>query len=70
MRINGALPLRSVTKSDRRELSLQQEVEDNGMDLVEDKRLYLPSTGQVGDSLYTSTREAVHTPKHPIRGNR
>jgi hypothetical protein len=33
-----------------------------------DKRLYLPSTGQVGDSLYRSTREAVLTLKRPIRG--
>ena len=34
----------------------------------EDKRLYLPSTGQVGDPLYSTTREAVLTLKHPIRG--
>jgi hypothetical protein len=28
----------------------------------------LPFTGQVGDPLYSSTREAVLTLKHPIRG--
>jgi hypothetical protein len=68
MRSSRVLPLRPVTKSDRRELPLRQEVEDNGMDWVEDKRLYLPSIGQVGDSLYSSTREAVCTLKCPIRG--
>jgi hypothetical protein len=30
----------------------------------------LPSTGQVGDPLYSNTREAVLTLKRPIRGNR
>jgi hypothetical protein len=35
---------------------------------VEDKRLYLLSTGQVGDPLYSSTREAVLRLKCPIRG--
>jgi len=49
-------------------LPLWQEVEDREVDWVEDKRLYLPSIGQVGDSLYSGTREAVHTLKHPIRG--
>jgi hypothetical protein len=68
MRLSRALPPRPVAKSDRRELPPWQEVEDNGMDWVEDKRLYLPSTGQVGDSLYSNAREAVRTLKHPIRG--
>jgi hypothetical protein len=30
----------------------------------------LPSTGQVGDPLYSNTREAVLILKRPIRGNR
>jgi hypothetical protein len=34
---------------------------------VENKRLYLLSTGQVGDLLYSSTREAVLRLKLPIR---
>jgi hypothetical protein len=38
------------------------------MDWVRDKRLYLPFTGQVGNPLYSSTREAVLRLKHPIRG--
>jgi hypothetical protein len=32
MRLDGALPLRPVAKSDRKELSLQQEVEDKRVD--------------------------------------
>jgi hypothetical protein len=68
MRSSRVLPPRPVAKSDRRELPPWQEVEDNGMDWVEDKRLYLPSTGQVGDSLHSNTREAVRTLKCPIRG--
>jgi hypothetical protein len=68
MRPDRALPSRPVAKSDGRELSPQQEVEDNGMDWVEDKRLYLPFTGQVGDSLYSNTWEAVHTLKCPLMG--
>jgi hypothetical protein len=36
------------------------------MDWVEDRRLYLPSTGQVGDPLYSDTGEAVLTLKRPI----
>jgi hypothetical protein len=57
-----------VAKLSERELSLQQEVEENGLDWVEDKRLYLLSTGRVGDPLYSSTWEAVCTLKHLIRG--
>jgi hypothetical protein len=68
MRSNRVLPPWPVAKSDRREPPPRQEVEDNRMDWVEDKRLYLPSTGQVGDSLYSSTGEAVHTLKHPLGG--
>ena len=68
MGLNRAQPPRPVARSDRREMPLWQEVEDDRMDWVEDKRLYLPSTGQVGDSLYSSTGETVRTLKRPIRG--
>jgi hypothetical protein len=68
IRINRALPPRSVAKPGGRRLPLWQEVEDKEVNWVEDKRLYLPFTGQVGDPLYSNTREAVHTLKCPIRG--
>jgi hypothetical protein len=68
MRIVWALPLWPVAKSDRRRLPLWQEVEDKKVDWVEDKRLYLPSIGQVGNLLYSNTWEAVRTLKRPIRG--
>jgi hypothetical protein len=68
MRLSRALPLRPVAKSDRRRLPPRQEVEDKEVDWVEDKRLYLPSTGQVGNLLYSNTWEAVRTLEHPIRG--
>jgi hypothetical protein len=70
MRSSRVLPLWPVAESDKRELPLRQKVEGKGVDWVEDKRLYLPSTGQVGDLLYSSTWEAVCTLEHPIRGNR
>jgi hypothetical protein len=70
MRVDRALPLRLVTESDRRRLPLRQEVEDKEVNWVEDKRLYLPSIGQVGNLLYSSTWEAVRTLKCPIRGNK
>jgi hypothetical protein len=38
------------------------------MDWVEDKTLYLPFYGKRG-FVFISTREAVHTLKHPIRGD-
>jgi hypothetical protein len=68
MRSNRALPLELVTGSSGRELPPWQEVENKEVNWVEDKRLYLPVTGQVGDSLYSNTGEAVHTLKCPIRG--
>jgi hypothetical protein len=69
-KIDKALPLGSVAKPDVGRLPLRQEVEDKEVNWVEDKRLYLPSTGQVGDSLYSSTGEAVRALKRPIRGKR
>jgi hypothetical protein len=42
--------------------------EQKGLIGVGDKRLYLPSTGQVGDLLYSNTWEAVRTLERPIRG--
>jgi hypothetical protein len=36
--------------------------------LLERQETLLAVTGQVGDPLYSSTREAVHTLKRPIRG--
>jgi hypothetical protein len=68
MRINGALPPRPVAESVRRRLPSQQEVEDKEVNWVGDKRLYLPSIGQVGDLLYSNTWEAVCTLKCPMRG--
>jgi hypothetical protein len=68
MRIDRALPPRSVAKPGGRRLPSRQEVEDKEVNWVEDKRLYLLVTGQVGDPLYSNTREAVHTLKCPIRG--
>jgi hypothetical protein len=77
MRVDRALPLRPVARSDRRRPPSWQEVEDKEVNWVEDKevnwvkdkevnwvedkRLYLPSTGQVGDSLYSNTgRQCIH----------
>jgi hypothetical protein len=61
MRINRALSCRAVAMVDRRRLPPQQEVEDKEVDWVEDKRLHLLSTGQVGDSLYSNTgRQCVY----------
>jgi hypothetical protein len=57
-----------VVKANGSELSLQQEVEGKEVDCVGDKRLYLPSTGQVGDLLYSNAQKAVCILKHPIRG--
>jgi hypothetical protein len=36
--------------------------------LLERQETLLAVTGQVGDPLYSSTREAVHTLERPIRG--
>ena len=38
--------------------------------MLERQETLLAVTGQVGDPLYSSTREAVLRLKHPIRGNR
>jgi hypothetical protein len=58
-----------IVKSDGRELSPRQEVEDEkAMDCLERQETLLAITGQVGDPLYSSTWEAVRTLKHPIRG--
>jgi hypothetical protein len=39
-----------------------------GNELLERQETLLAVTGQVGHPLYSSTREAVHTLKHPVRG--
>jgi hypothetical protein len=58
-----------VARPDRGELSLRQEVEGRkAMDLLERQETLLAVTGQVGDPLYSNTREVVLTLKCPIRG--